>query len=296
MKLYVLLTSHNRKEKTLESLEKLFAQSALGAISTTTLLVDDGSSDGTRDAVQVRFPSVQIWTGNGDLYWCGGMRKAFVQAVKSDPDFYLWLNDDTLLYADALSRLLACHSVLVAQGENRPIIVGATQDPETREATYGGVKRSGGWHPLDHRLVLPTSIPQQCETFNGNCVLVSRAVAHRLGNLDAAFTHGMGDTDYGLRAGKAGCTVWVAPGFAGTCSRNATLGSWRDPSLPLTERLRKIMSRKGLPPREWATLVRRHGGSFWPLYWASPYLNILKSSFLSVFREKPKLPDGKNAF
>ena len=50
---------------------------------------------------------------------------------------YLWLNDDTALFPDALSNLLDA-SVRLGR-EN--IVVGSTHDPETHQLTYGGVTR-----------------------------------------------------------------------------------------------------------------------------------------------------------
>src|SRR5437879_10926345 len=60
-----------------------------------------------------------------------------------------------------------------------------------------------------------------CDTMNGNCVLIQRSVVPRLGNLDHHFTHSMPDLDYGLRAKRAGCSVSVAPGYVGDCVTNS---------------------------------------------------------------------------
>ena len=51
------------------------------------------------------------------------------------------------------------------------------------------------------------------------------SVASKVGNIDGAFIHSMGDLDYGLRARKLGCSIWTAPSFVGTCSRNSLDGS-----------------------------------------------------------------------
>jgi hypothetical protein len=33
--------------------------------------------------------------GDGSLFWNGGMRLAYADAMRSDFDYYLWLNGDT---------------------------------------------------------------------------------------------------------------------------------------------------------------------------------------------------------
>ena len=74
----VLLTCFNRRAKTLAALEALFKQDGAGTtFALNVFLVDDGSSDGTGDAVRGAFPQVHVIDGTGDLYWNGGMRRAF---------------------------------------------------------------------------------------------------------------------------------------------------------------------------------------------------------------------------
>jgi GT2 family glycosyltransferase len=112
------------------------------------------------------------------------------------------------------------------------------------------------------------------DTFDGNVVLVNAAAASLLGNLDAVFEHAMADTDYGLRAGRLGIAVWLAPGTHGVCSTNALHGTFRDTTLPARQRWQLLIGRKGLPPRSWWRFTRRHGGLLWPLHFAWPYLRF----------------------
>lgn len=126
----VLMTCHNRKLKTLATLESLFKQKLTSEIALNAYLVDDGSTDGTAAAVQQTYPQVKIFSGDGNLFWNGGMRVAFSEAMKDDPDYYLWLNDDTRLDPEALNVLLTTSSELMKKGEKRAIVAGSTRDPE----------------------------------------------------------------------------------------------------------------------------------------------------------------------
>ena len=92
-------------------------------------LVDDGSTDGTSEAVQQEWTDVQVIRGDGTLFWNHGMRRAFSEAVKGDHPFYLWLNDDTILLEDSLTSLLDTHRDLKARQEHLNIVVGSTRDP-----------------------------------------------------------------------------------------------------------------------------------------------------------------------
>lgn len=265
-----VLTSHNRREQTLACLEGLRGQAA-GTAQVDVFLLDAASGDGTPDAVAERFPEVTLLRGSSDLYWNGGMRLALAHAVAGNYDYYLWINDDTHLDDGALARLLRTDTALAERGAGPAITVGSTRDPDTGALTYGGVRRRDHGRPLHFTLIPPGTEPVAAETMNGNCVLVPRAVVERVGNLDEVYTHGIGDFDYGLRARRAGCGVFVAPGTVGTCARNPA-----DTPLPMRQELRRLVSPKGLPPREWATFARRWAGPAWPFYALGPYVRLVR--------------------
>lgn len=284
----ILVTCYNRRDNTLLSLDTLYKQTVpLGTIL-QVYLVDDGSEDGTADAVRATYPQTTVLEGRGDLFWNGGMRLAFSEALKVGYDHYLWLNDDTVLDPNALSKLLCTYDSLAELGKPDAIVVGSVRDAVSGHTTYGGVVRTDRWRRLRFQRVEPTDDAQECETMNGNCVLIPHTVVARVGNLDSAFTHGMGDYDYGLRARNAECSVWVAPGYVGSCSRNPVEGNWNDTTLPLRTRLRKVASPKGLPPAQWGTFAKRYAGPFWPLFWAQPYLRLISSSLLREARVRAR--------
>jgi GT2 family glycosyltransferase len=272
IKIAALLTVYNRKTKTLSCLKALFGQINLPDKAQIFIyLVDDGSTDGTSVALAKHFPEVKVLHGTGDLYWNGGMRLAFGEAIKKNYDYYLWLNNDTLLFPQTLAKLLDTSAHLGDQA----IVAAAIQDPETFKLTYGGVKRLHHWRPLKFTLIEPEVQPIPVETMNGNCVLVPQAVAQKVGNLDPAFTHGLGDFDYGLRARKIGFEVYLTPDYCGYCQRNPI--EKNDISFPA--RWKKLSSPRGLPPKEWAIFAQRYAGTFWPVFWISPYIKRLIKGF-----------------
>ena len=68
----VLITCHNRKDTTLSCLGRLFSIRK----DIDVYCVDDNSTDGTADAIRENFPQVNLIRGDGNLFWCRGMRKA----------------------------------------------------------------------------------------------------------------------------------------------------------------------------------------------------------------------------
>ena len=108
-KVAVLLTVHNRREKTLACLENCYRQidSMKGddTYSFSVYLVDDGSTDGTSEAVLQTYPQTHVIKGDGSLFWNHGMRTAWDAAAADEQDFYLWLNDDTLMKEGVKAKL-----------------------------------------------------------------------------------------------------------------------------------------------------------------------------------------------
>ncbi|MDJ0615532.1 MAG: glycosyltransferase family 2 protein [Calothrix sp. MO_192.B10] len=285
LRLAVLITCHNRREKTLSCLSSLSQQNLSTNVVLQVYLVDDGSTDGTREAISDSYPTVKLIPGDGNLFWNGGMRLAFGEAMKADYDYYLWLNDDTLLYPNALNNLLTTYTSLLEQDYHRPIVVGSTQAPETGVFTYGGMIRTNKWHPFKFDPVEPGEEAKPCLTMNGNCVLIPRKVVKRVGNLDTAFTHGTGDVDYGLRACQQGCSVWVAPGYIGTCEENLSgLQVWEQPNKTLRQRWYEINQPKCLPIQEWKIFAYRHGGWLWRIYWLLPYARLFLKAVFKNFK------------
>lgn len=268
-KIAVLITCYNRKKTTINCLKQLYQQN----VDFDVYLVDDGCSDGTPEAIHQEYPEVNVLQGDGNLFWGGGMRLAFATAMEQDYEYYLWLNDDTILNSEALSSLLDTHKSLSKRGSEKSIVVGSVTDPATGEFSYGGRIPSQRLFSFKFDSLEPGKEPQECTTMQGNCVLIPRSVAKIVGNIDAAFIHNMGDLDYGLRARQLGCSVWAAPGYVGTCTSNLVAAySWADTNLFALERLKKALGTKAFPLKARAIYAKRHKGTFWVFHWLLPYV------------------------
>ena len=209
------------------------------------------------------------------------MRLAFDAAMEEGFDAYIFFNDDTILYKDALGRMVSLARERLAAGVPT-IVVGSTRSPLTGAQSYGGfLKRTSGPVFQLEMIAAHWSRALPCDTMNGNFVLVPSEVVAKVGNLERRFQHQFGDLDYGLRAKSAGFDLLVMAGYAGDCFDNPCAGTWRDQTISLARRWRHLMSPKGVPLMEWTFFVRRHFGWRWSHYALSPYVKTLVSSTLA---------------
>lgn len=246
----VLMTCHNRKDKTLQCLQFLHAQQGLGIDFTIAVfLVDDGSTDGTSEAIKRKFPLVNIIQGDGNLYWNRGMHLAWKSAVATnDFDYYLWLNDDTTIFESAISNTLASSKLTGKE----VILCGCTQSFESKKITYGGRKNG--------ILLEPNDILQHCDLINGNFVLISKLIFNEVGMLDPLFHHGLGDHDYGLRAQKKGFNSYVTSSYVGYCEQNDFVNICFRPNVPIVKKLQHLYSPLGVNPLIYYVYDKRHFG------------------------------------
>ncbi|HYW91996.1 MAG TPA: glycosyltransferase family 2 protein [Gammaproteobacteria bacterium] len=266
----VLMACHDRREHTLECLRNVHRQALRPGDELDVWLVDDGSSDGTADAVLRDFPHTRVFYGDGSLFWAGGMRKVFAAAMGEGYDFYLWLNDDTHLRDDCIVTLLETYEAEVRNGGKSPVVLGSCVDPDTGEISYGGWLLASQRFPVRSGRVPIAKTAQACDVGNGNCVLIPREVAESVGNIDPAFVHGLGDFDYTLRVRKAGFPLLVAPGVAADCRPHGQLR--RAHSLrEIRQQWRDFLSVKQTPPAPWVVYTQRHAGPFWVVLFLYPY-------------------------
>ena len=246
-----LLTVHNRKVQTLRCLNNIF--NSVGheiEYHMDVYLTDDGCTDGTADAVRSEFPQVHIVHGDGNLFWNRGMHKAWVEASVREYDYFVWLNDDTYLYDNAILRLLSCSYIF----SDSNIIIGSTCDTKGEgKVTYGGMDEN-------KEQLFSNTEPLECYYMHGNIVLIPNAVFKKVGYNDSYYRHSLGDHDYGLMARKKDIKVILAPGFFGECDIHSSVAKWKDPKLSLRERHHFFYLPTGQNPFEFFHFRRKHYG------------------------------------
>ena len=277
-KIAALYTCFNRKEKTLEALRHLFqARDAYGdSLALEVFLTDDGSTDGTAEAVRKAFPQVHILKGSGNLYWAGGMRNSWNAALEHSAfDAFLLLNDDTFVNQDLFGSLLATHAYGLEHFGSPGIYIGSTTDPSGEVLTYGGAVFQNRFLAKYKKVQPHDSIPQECELGNANIMMVRSEVVNRIGILSKGYIHGLADFDYTLQARKRGIPVLVAPGFLGACVKDKVNPFPNLHKLSLSERIALLFNPVGLDFKSNLRYMRRNFPIRLPFVFLAGWMKVL---------------------
>ena len=277
----ILITVFNRKEKTLACLDAVADTWTLAAtdLQIEVFLTDDGSTDGTAEAIAARkYPmSVCILQGDGNLFWNGGMIhswKAALSARKSY-DGYLWLNNDTSALPDFWKELqqadLYCRKTYGRGG----IYVGSTCAEDGETFTYGGFNFTNPL-TLKDEFVHPNGSFQPCQCAHGNLTYVSQDVVNEMGIFTDEYIHSGGDHDYTYRAYKHGFPILVLPSFAGVCENDHPEDGYAEfLNLGLRERLKYLHSPLGFNLHNTLVFQRRCFPYRYPFVWTMGHLKAL---------------------
>ena len=288
LKIAILTVCYNRREKTLKFLESLFNQQGVDLRLADIYILDDGSTDGTAQAVKKKFPRVDVLTGTGNLFWAAGMRTLWQHALhRRRYDIFLLFNDDVVLYPDAVKRLIDYYMQFNKSGT---ILIGSVVNPVTNKVSYGGnIFRVHPFKFTSYSLINPdasTAIP--CMFGNANILLIDEITVNKIGVLADIYTHYMADFDYTYTAYKAGVQVLISPGFYGYC-KDDTVFKWLPLSSSLKERIQYLYSPKGLTLKEYMLFIKKHFPNSYVTEFAKMWLKTLFPFIWDKFKPKKQL-------
>jgi GT2 family glycosyltransferase len=277
-----LYTCFNRKEKTLASLATLQkASTSFGnSLQLDVFLTDDGSTDGTSEAVSKHFSYVTIIKGDGSLFWAEGMRSSWKEALKNNYDAFLLLNDDVELYEDFFSHLFQTHEYSINTYNKGGVYIGATENKNIGKLTYSGSLVLSKILYTQNRLA-PNGDFQICDLANANIMLVHNTVVDAIGILSKGYSHGMADYDYTLTARRKKIPVLVAPEYCGHCVNDHKSKYENFEKLSFSERKKILYSPTGLAFKSY----KKYMWKFFPMrYPAIVFFGYFKLYFPTLYK------------
>jgi len=171
------------------------------------VLCDDGSTDGTSQSIQQRFPDVIVLHGDGNLWWTGATNLCIEHVLHNarSGDHVLTLNNDLEVPSNYLATLAAA-----AAKYPRAVIGSACADIKTRNMAFAGSRHS--WLTAKATPVLPIRdhLPDDPDTVSvthlpGRGTLIPVDVFSAIGLYDGKHLPQYGaDFDFSFRARRAG--------------------------------------------------------------------------------------------
>lgn len=206
----VVIVTWNGREDTLRAVEGVLAQRIPQRVSKLTVtVVDNGSTDGTAEALARRFPQVrrhELWSNRG---FTGGVR---LGVTTSDAEYVILLNNDAVPEPDWLREIvdaivLAPPDVIAVGGE----IVdssGALVDFARGAMTFDGHAFQIGFRKNRDEVSIPPPGSEILFACGGN-MIVRREAFLAIGGFDDDYFAYLEDVDFGWRSWIAGRrTLW----------------------------------------------------------------------------------------
>ena len=163
-------------------------------------------------AIRQNFPSVDIHVLAENRGYAGNNNVGIRAAVEQEADWVLVLNEDTILDADCLERLVAAGEANPRIGILGPLVY-HFNEPQVIQSAGGRLGPHWdsihiGQNELDTGQYLQ---PQPVDWISGCAILVRRAVIEQVGMLDERFFYYWEETEWCLRARRAGWQVIMVP-------------------------------------------------------------------------------------
>ena len=214
MDLSIVIVNWNTKKLLLDCLTSIFE--TVNNISTEIWLVDNASVDGSVEAVEEMYPSVNIIQNSKNMGFAVANNQAF---SKMRGRYALLLNTDTVLTEGAVEEIyrfmeshpnvgMACGQLLNSDGSRQnsfanfpcpaSLVFGESLLQSLFPKKYPGKRRVH-------------SKPMEVDSCIGACLMVRAQAMETVGRLDESFFFFLEETDWAFRMKQAGWKVCIVP-------------------------------------------------------------------------------------
>jgi len=207
---YVVIVNWNRARDTIECLEAL---ANLDYTNYRLLVIDNGSTDGSPEAIKAAFPAVEVIVNEDNLGFGRANNIGIEHALQQGADYVFLLNNDALVDKRLLTEL-------VVVGESDPqigmLVPKIYYHGEERRLWSAGAR----WRRFPPRVTIigfgredgpAYSVQQEVDFATGCAMLIKREVFERAGLFDPAFFMYHEDYDFSARVRRAGYRIVYVP-------------------------------------------------------------------------------------
>ena len=209
-KVAVVIVNWNRRDLLLEAVGSCFAS---GWQNLNVIIVDNGSQDGSVDAVKEAYPQTEIITNKENLGFAVGSNQGIEKALIERADYILFLNNDATLEKSLISNLVALLEGKPEAGAAAPFIF-YHDKPDT--IWYGG-----GIVAFWRGLIAHCNIRRKFDNvkhkaattdyLTGCTFMVKAEILKQVGGFDTTLGMYSEDVDLSLRLRRKGYKLYVTP-------------------------------------------------------------------------------------
>ena len=205
-----VILNTNRREDTLACLSSLQRQDHPRL---DVLVLDNACSDGSNAAIRAGFPQVELLTLSENRGYAGNNNVGIEAALERGADWVFVLNEDVILAPDAISLLLRAAEADARIGMVGPMVY-HHDEPSVIQSAGGSLDSRwrathAGQNEDDHGQF---AADRDVDWVSGCAILVRRSAIAQVGMLDARFFYYWEETEWCLRARRAGWRIVFVPG------------------------------------------------------------------------------------
>lgn len=209
-RVYVITLNWNGKDDTIECIESL---KKVNYLNLKIVVVDNGSKDGSVAALRAKYPDLIIIENGTNLGYAKGFNTGMRHALQQGADYFLILNNDTVIDPGAVGALVN----VAEQNPKTGFVSGKVyfHNEPNRLQTVGRAR-----HPIlmVNELIGHKEIDvgqydeaRECDFIDDVFLLVRRAVFEEVGGYDPTFFLMYEETDWCARVRRAGFKIIYTP-------------------------------------------------------------------------------------
>ena len=182
------------------------------------VVVDDGSTDGTKVSIQNKYPEITVLNGTGSLFWTGAVSFGVnhILNICNKDDWILLVNNDIQMAKNVISKLVS-----FSLSRERHVVVSALSvdmiDKDTiiksgtKVVSWALNRTKHIYHGSSLKSLLSNDVVE-VDLLTGRCLLHPVEIFNKIGNYNSSlFPHYGGDDEFSARAKLSSYRLFVLP-------------------------------------------------------------------------------------